>query len=424
MPTKRDDALILDAGLRQSLTAVRSLGRRGLGVAALELEPLAQSVPTFSSRWCGKKYVAPSFERDPAPFVEFLERVLDERAPRVVIPSGDGTVSVMRRFRARLERRARIALAHEEALANAVDKERTLSLARRLGLAVPVGVHIRRSAEVPAALREVGLPAVVKPVESWVSGGDRPGARLFCQLVATLDEALRAVDERTRAGGTVLIQQFLSGEREAVSLLYANGEVHARFAQWAKRMQPPLGGTSVFRQSIAVPEDIGADAERLVRAIDLEGYSEVEFRRDSRGRAYLMEINPRLSASVEVAVRAGVDFPLLLYQWAAGERIDRVTAYRVGGWMRHLEGDLQTTLQCFSQRGRPGVTPPARAVLDFAASFLVPSGYDYVSWDDLAPALEAARSFGRTVLRQMRRPLFLAALSVNRTDGCDQRKTE
>src|SRR5213596_1719701 len=80
----------------------------------------------------------------------------------------------------------------------------------------------------------------------------------------------------------------------------------ARFAQWAKRTSPPLGGNSVLRQSIAIPADIGGDAESLVREINLEGYSEVEFRRDAAGVPYLMEINPRLSASVEVAVRAEI----------------------------------------------------------------------------------------------------------------------
>src|SRR5438552_17451982 len=120
--------------------------------------------------------------------------------------------------------------------------------------------------------------------------------------------------------------------------------MHARFAQWAKRMSPPWGGESIVRQSIPVPPDIGDHAERLVREIELEGYAEVEFRRDQAGAPHLMEINPRLSASVEMAVRSGVDFPYLLYQWTNREPIDRVDGHRVGGWMRHLKGDIMTTI--------------------------------------------------------------------------------
>jgi predicted ATP-grasp superfamily ATP-dependent carboligase len=178
-----------------------------------------------------------------------------------------------------------------------------------------------------------------------------------------------------------------------VSLIYAEGEIYARFAQWAKRTQPPLGGTSVLRQSIAVPEDIGVQAERLVRELNLEGYAEVEFRRDHTGTPYLMEINPRLSASVEIAVRSGVDFPFLLYQWASGERIERVSSYRTGGWMRYLEGDIVTTAQALAERGRPGVTTPVRTIFDFCSSFLTPVGYDYVDWKDPLPAWMATKDF-------------------------------
>src|SRR2546428_1979588 len=109
-----------------------------------------------------------------------------------------------------------------------------------------------------------------------------------------------------------------------------------------KQPGPPLGGESVLRQSIAMPPDIGSQAEELVREINLEGYSEVEFRRDTAGVPYLMEINPRLSASVEIAVRSGVDFPYLLYQWASGGPIERVKGYRIRPVMRHLGGGLQT----------------------------------------------------------------------------------
>jgi predicted ATP-grasp superfamily ATP-dependent carboligase len=223
----------------------------------------------------------------------------------------------------------------------------------------------------------------------------------LAQLVTTPDEALRAVEELTSMGGTLLFQQFLSGKREAVNFLYASGQIIASFAQWAKRTDPPLGGSSVLRQSINIPPDIGEQAERLIREIDLEGYSEVEFRRDSAGIPYLMEINPRLSASVELAVRAGVDFPYLLYQWANGEGVDAVKSYHVGGWMRYLGGDIATTVAAVQLRGRPGITPPMQSILDFCASFFVPMRYDYLDWKDPLPAWTATADFTRRLLRWM-----------------------
>ncbi|HEY7420132.1 MAG TPA: hypothetical protein VH593_33445, partial [Ktedonobacteraceae bacterium] len=253
------DALILDAKLRQSLVTVRSLGYRGKRVASLELvNHLKQSkcVPTFSSRWSKQSYVAPAYEHDLEPFLAYLKLLLENTGARVLITSSDGTLAVLREHRSEIEQHnTRIALAQEPALSIALNKDQTLDIAAHLGLGIPQGVLVTATDEVNEAVREVGLPAVIKPVETW-QWGQQQGVRLVCKLVTTLDEARQAVEALTLAGGSVLFQQFLSGRREAVSFLYADGEVYARFAQWAMRTHPQLGGTSVYRQSIAVPEDI------------------------------------------------------------------------------------------------------------------------------------------------------------------------
>jgi hypothetical protein len=163
----------------------------------------------------------------------------------------------------------------------------------------------------------------------------------------------------------------------------------AKFAHSIKRTNPPLGGTDVMRCSIAVPPDIGEQAERLIREINLEGYCIVEFRRDSTGRPFLMEINPRLSAGVELAIAAGVDFPYLLYQWASGEQIEIVTRYQTHCRMRYLAGDIVTTAVSVIRPSRPGVTPPLRAILDFCLAFFLPMHYDYIDWSDLRPVAKA-----------------------------------
>ncbi len=385
------DALVLDARLRQSLVSVRSLGRQGLRVAALET---SHDVPAFASRWCQRAIPCQVKEGTDA-YLTYLEHVLDQTEACVLISSSDGTIALLRQHRERLEKRTQIALAKEPALSIAVNKEQTLAIAERLGLHIPKGVTVCSVAEVAGAVREIGLPAVVKPVESWV-GGEQHGVRYMSRLVTTLQESYEAVEELTATGGTTLFQQFLTGRREAVSFLYAKGEMYGRFAQWAKRTEPPLGGQSVLRQSIAIPPDVGEQAERLVREIELEGYSEVEFRRDRAGIPYLMEINPRLSASVEIAVRSGVDFPALLYQWASGERMEKIEHYRTGGWMRYLKGDIMTTIEAVQQCGRPGVPPPVQSVLGFGLSFFMPMDYDYLDWNDPAPALKATADFTRS----------------------------
>jgi predicted ATP-grasp superfamily ATP-dependent carboligase len=381
------DALVLDARLRQGLVALRALGRAGLHVGVVDA---ADEIPAFRSRWCGMSATLPDVTDDADAWVRAVLDLLARHPTRVLIPAHDGSIEALRVHRSAVERAAAIALASEPALEIAVDKARTLAMASELGLAIPRGVLVADVGEVHAAVREVSFPAVVKPLQSWVER-DGIATRLACEAVVNEDEAKQAVDAMARAGGKAVLQQWLPGSREAVSLFYARGRIWGRFAQVAHRMYPPLGGSSVLRESIPLPADASKDAERLVRAIGLEGYSEIEFRRDRDGRPVLMEINPRLSASVEIAVRAGVNFPLLLYMWAAGEPLRESTGYRTGYRMRWLGGDIYYLRDTFRHQGRPDIPPRGRAVGMFLADFLRPTGYDYLDLRDAGPAFVASR---------------------------------
>jgi predicted ATP-grasp superfamily ATP-dependent carboligase len=393
-PQATFDVLVLDARLRQSLATVRSLGRRGLRVAALGT---TSDIHTFSSRWCSQAFVC-SADEGTEEYFSYLDQLLNRFKIGVLITSSDATLSLIRQHREQLEPKVRIALAKEPALGIAINKERTLEVARRLGLNVPRAVSVESVGEVEAALDEIGLPAIIKPTESW-AWNQSEGDRLECKLVKSVDEAKRVVEDLTRFGGNVLFQQFISGKRQSISLIYANQHVYACYAQWHTRI---VGGESAVRQSIAVPTDIGEQAERLVREIDLEGCSEVEFRRDAAEMPYLMEINPRLWASTELAVRSGVDFPYLLYQWASGEKIDEVKTYPVGARLRYLRGDILNTAAALipsRQRGRPEMEkiPPTRAILDFLLTFFSPMGYDCVDWKDPLPIWTSLVAFAREV---------------------------
>src|SRR5207244_13648923 len=84
---------------------------------------------------------------------------------------------------------------------------------------------------------------------------------------------------------TATTQSFTLSLHDALPI-YAYGQIYACYAQRHMRI---VGGESALRESIAVPPDIGGQAESLVREIDLEGCAEVEFRRDDAGNPYRSE---------------------------------------------------------------------------------------------------------------------------------------
>ena len=103
----------------------------------------------------------------------------------------------------------------------------------------------------------------------------------------TLEGAERRLAVILAAGGGAVLQEWIPGRREAVSLFFADGRIWARLAQVSHREWPILGGGSVLCETIALPQDIVEASEDLVRAMDLEGCSMVEFRPRPRREADL-----------------------------------------------------------------------------------------------------------------------------------------
>jgi predicted ATP-grasp superfamily ATP-dependent carboligase len=381
--------LILDASLRQSLVAVRSLGRAGVRVHA---GATGGSTPAFVSRYCQGAACLPPVAGDPNEFADAVRQLARRTAPPVIFTSHDGSIDVLSSRRRELEEFAILALADNRALTIAADKRQTLALAAELGIAVPTSIVVADVETVRSAVKEVGLPAVLKPIRSWVDD-DRVRRRVVSSVHRRIESLTAAAGALLELQGAAIVQPWLCGDRQAVSFIYSRGEVAAAFAQIAYRTDPPLGGLSVMRESIPLLPDISEPAERLVRAIGLEGYSEIEFRRDARGTARLMEINARLSASVEVAVRSGVDFPLLLYKWARGAKLAPTRRYRLGVRMRWLGGDLRWLARTMVHKQEPDAVPARAAVAQFGRDFLRPAYYDYVDVRDPRPAVAAFGGF-------------------------------
>ena len=69
-----------------------------------------------------------------------------------------------------------------------------------------------------------------------------------------------------------------------------------------------------------------------------------------------MEINPRLSQSIEIARQAGVDFARMQLEWARGGHLDRVTGYRIGVRVGWLAGDARFAVSALRGSGSPAPT--------------------------------------------------------------------
>jgi predicted ATP-grasp superfamily ATP-dependent carboligase len=399
------DILVLDAASRQSLASVRSLGRAGLRVAMgecfAECDP-SLPVLAFRSRYSAHNVVLPSFATDVTAFATGVVEFVREHPTRIVLPASDGAIAALMPRREQLAALGcLLALPSNSALEVANNKDRTLEVARGLGIDHPKTMRIESVDDVPAMLAEFEFPVVLKPTTSWVrQSADR------LQAVEVVDEfeAVSVTQTFLSAGAGVLAQEWVSGRREGVTLFMIDGDVQASFAHLEHRTSPALGGASVLRESVPLPDDIYASSVRLVTALGLQGLCEVEFRRDADNRPLLMEINARLAGPIETALHSGVNFPLMVWQWASGLPVDRVEGYETGFRMRWLRGDMRWLRDNYRRAGRPDSMSRTRALWTFATEFVRTSHYDCLDRRDLGPVMAELRTTAVAMRNRSRRP--------------------
>jgi predicted ATP-grasp superfamily ATP-dependent carboligase len=386
------DIFVLDASIKQGLASVRSLARVGLRVAAGESIAQFQPrvpLPAFKSRYCSRSVVLPDLVGDAQAFVAEIMEFVRQHSVRVVLPCGDATIGVLRPHRQHLaELGCVLALAPESALEIANDKGRTLLVAERLDIPRPRTIRISSTDDLDAAIAEFGFPFVLKPTISWTG---RTMERLVPVDVVDKDEAAEVTRRILDAGVRVLAQEWVPGRREGATLFIMGNEILAACGHIAHRTTPPMGGVSVVRESIDVPADTLDAAVRLVKEIGIQGVCEVEFRRDANDRPLLMEINARLAGTIENAVQARVDFPLMIWQWAMGLGVAPVTTFRSGIRTRWLHGDLRWLWQNWTRTGRPDGVSRGRSIYIFIAEFAKSFHYDSFDARDIRPFLAEIR---------------------------------
>lgn len=154
-----------------------------------------------------------------------------------------------------------------------------------------------------------------------------------------------------------------------------------------------------MRETVEVPPDVRAHCERLLAGIDYEGYAEVEFRRDAEGQARLMEINPRLPGSLELSLRAGIDFVRLQTDWLEGRPAGPPPTYKVGKKLSWPRGELVYLLAGVTRRPQPA--PTWRALGQMVLDYAPPPGLDNLDPRDPLPTLATVGRFASAPTRRL-----------------------
>jgi len=274
-----------------------------------------------------------------------------------------------------------------------------MKTAASIGIPIPRTMCLQRypgeqiSAE---KCRGLSYPVVVKPSRSCIKtdfGWHKSGVKYAVdesQLKETL--ALSA----KRGEYPLLLQEKIRGEGVGVFLLVQKGETIAKFSHRRLREKPPSGGVSVLRESIGMDDELLFYSECLLKALAWEGVAMVEFKRDEvRGGFRLMEVNGRFWGSLQLAIDAGVNFPLLLAERAQGRHIHSSGQYKIGTRLRWLWGDADSLIAVLkgSDKRAQHTCGKLKSVLNFLRFFGKDLRYEVFDRDDMGPWIFETRNW-------------------------------
>jgi predicted ATP-grasp superfamily ATP-dependent carboligase len=291
--------VVVGVGWVAGLAAIRSLGRAGVRVLAVDDR---QSALGFRSRYAETR-IAPT--RSGPAFVDFLRSL----GGGVVFPTHDEDLEAI--ARAPDELQLTCPFPGWDVLRAIQDKRHQLAVAAEAGIAVP------RTADEPTDA--FGFPALVKPSDP-TGFRRRFGVKAFrCATSAELERRFEDAREFRP-----FVQEWIPGDDDTLwtvgSYLTRDGEELGLFTGRKLRQTPREIGTARVAEARWAPA-LADDALKLLRALRFHGVSQVEFKHDSRdGRYKLIEVNPRLWEWHGLAAACGVDFARIAYSDAIGER--------------------------------------------------------------------------------------------------------
>jgi len=330
---------VIVGGDFQGLGILRSLAKRDIPVCLLDSEFCGGRFSRYKKRFIK----CPNPENE-AIFLNFLKVLAEKESLKgwIIFPTNDETVYILSKYRTQLEKYYRITTPSWDVVKFAYDKKLTYRLAQESGIDIPKTFYPRNLNE----LHQLNLqfPIIIKPsIKDHFYSKTRLKAIQVNnkrELTEVFKKTLSIID-----GSEIMIQDLIPGGPEylfSFCSLFRGGEVLAKITARRARQHPmDFGHASTFVETVNIPEleEIG---KKFLKIINYYGLSEIEFMEDPRdGKYKLLEVNARTWGWHTLAIRAGVDFPYLLYLNMLGETVKNSSFRQNIKWIR-LTTDIPT----------------------------------------------------------------------------------
>ena len=275
------------------------------------------------------------FERGAADEDEILDKAFHQKQFEVIVPMSDGAAKFLSKNKSRIETKylTKCAICDEEVLSVVVDKGKFMDFCEKNGIPHPKTRPITED-NLESVADYIGFPSLIKPDFSVVARG--------ISKVKSLKELREQYPAIRQKYNSCTLQEFVDNPDYYYNvMLYRDSQ--GRCSQHAiikiVRMYPIGAGSSSCCVSVQNDELLSICKDALDK-LNWFGMADFDVLQRKDTLEYkIIEINPRVPASLRAAYISGVDFPETILRDTVGDEVG-VCNYSPGKTLRYLGIDL------------------------------------------------------------------------------------
>ena len=316
MQHNRCDVIVTYCWNRVGYNILRSLSSRGLSVWVADSS--GKNICSVS-KFCAGSFVYPDPFVEEDAFIDCLVNKVEALRPRVLLPTHDESVVIMR-HRSRFPADLIIPYESEELLLTLANKAKATELACAAGVPIPkVYGGVDEVAEYPVVFKTV--------IGNSAKGVYFPNSR---------EELLKCMENHK--GEDTLLEEWIGGTDYSVDCVRWDGF-------WQSSVYHALvtktngGGTTTQREIVSAPE-LEKYAKILLDSVDFHGVCGLDFRYDPvTGKAAFIEVNARFTGGLATPITAGFDIPWIVWNLATEGKFEEPIDVRIGTKTKWILGD-------------------------------------------------------------------------------------
>lgn len=328
--------LLLEGFARQVMPMMKALHDLGCHITTYNTSKLDMG---YSSRYPDKKLLAFWDRSNSHKSLIALREVLKNDKYDIVVPMSDFSAILLSKNKKELSKYAAIATNDWEVFQMASDKQNTMITCMENDIPCPHTLHDVETIE-DILKTSIKYPFIIKPRTGYGSIG--------FHIINDERHLQKVFNNSVICHGKMLVQEYIPQtdiQYKAELFIDRNGIVKSACVFNKTRWYPIDGGSTCCSATVDRPDIIEISA-KLLKIIGWKGYADVDLIQDPRdGIAKIMEINPRITASVKVCFSAGIDFARQIVEYETQRKVTEFKDYLIDVRLRYMHTDILWFIQ-------------------------------------------------------------------------------